>query len=73
MNLQKESEMALFTVGELAKMLRVNPQTLYRGVREGKIPHIKVCGSIRFDKAAIEDWLSRNSNQTVTMSAASVK
>lgn len=59
--------MALFTVGELAKMLRVNPQTLYRGVREGKIPHIKVCGSIRFDKASIEEWLTKNSNQTVVM------
>lgn len=59
--------MPLFTVGELAKILRVNPQTLYRGVREGKVPHIKICGSIRFDKAAIEAWLSKNSNQTIVM------
>lgn len=57
----------LYTVQEVAKMLRVNPQTLYRGVRDGKVPHIKVCGSIRFDKAAIERWLSESSKQTVTM------
>lgn len=59
--------MPLFTVGELAKALRVNPQTLYRGVREGKVPHIKICGSIRFDKAAIEAWLSKSSNTQVSM------
>lgn len=58
----------LYTVSEVAKMLRVNPQTLYRGVREGKVPHIKVCGSIRFDKLAIEKWLSDSSNMTITMS-----
>lgn len=57
----------LFTVSEVAKMLRVNPQTLYRGVREGKVPHIKVCGSIRFDKEAIEKWLTANSNHSISM------
>lgn len=57
----------LYTVQEVAKMLRINPQTLYRGIREGKVPHIKVCGSIRFDKTAIESWLSQTNNQPITI------
>ena len=45
-------------------MLRVNQQTLYRGIREGKLSHIKVCGSIRFREQDIRSILNGSSKET---------
>ena len=39
----------LLTVKEVAEYLKLNEQTVYDRVKEGKIPHIRIGGSIRFD------------------------
>ena len=51
----------LLTTKEIARYLRLRPETVLRKVRDGEIPAIKVGGRFRFDKKQIDDWLSRSS------------
>jgi len=51
----------LMTLEEVASYLRVAEKTIYRLVRRGSFPAIKVGRSWRFDKASIEEWLRQNS------------
>ncbi len=48
---------ALMTVEELAKHLRVTNRTIYRLLKRGEIPAVKVGHKWRFDKDAIGRWL----------------
>lgn len=50
----------ILTVNELAKLLRLNPQTIYRKVESGEIPYRRVDNSIRFDSAEIDRWILNN-------------
>ena len=43
-----------YTVDEVAKALKLNPYTLRRLVREGKIPAFKIGGQWRFRKDEID-------------------
>ena len=43
----------LLTVKDLSKLLKINEKTIYRHTAEGKIPCLKIGGSIRFDKDAV--------------------
>ena len=54
----------MITVEELAKLLRLNPQTIYRKVQKGEIPAIKIGGAIRFDSDAINKWFINASIQS---------
>jgi excisionase family DNA binding protein len=47
----------VMTIGELAIYLRISKSTLYKLVREGKIPSQKVGRHWRFRKVAIDKWL----------------
>ena len=47
----------LMTVEELGKYLRFTRKTLYRLLKQGDIPAIKIGNKWRFDKAAIDRWL----------------
>lgn len=47
---------ALLTVNELASYLKIAPKTLYNLAAAGKIPHVKVGGSLRFVPERIEAW-----------------
>ncbi len=40
---------SLLTVKEVAEMLRISPQTLYRMVRQGTIAGVKIGSQWRFD------------------------
>ena len=51
----------LITVREVAAYLRVTEKTIYRLLRQGKIPATRVGHSWRFDKALIDEWLHRSS------------
>ena len=42
------------TVTELAEYLKVQRSTIYRWVRNGKIPAVKIGSDLRFDRDAIE-------------------
>lgn len=48
---------SLMTVKEMAAMLRVSPQTLYKMLEQGEIPAVKVGSQWRFDREKIKDWI----------------
>ena len=47
----------VLTIEELAAYLKIPKSTLYKIVREGKIPSQKVGRHWRFRKVAIDHWL----------------
>jgi excisionase family DNA binding protein len=49
------------TVDELADYLQLNRQTIYRKVRAGQIPAIRIGKVLRFKKEVIDSWLRQNS------------
>jgi len=52
----------LFTIPEVARMLRVHPTTLYRLIRAGKFPGFKVGDSWRVNAESFERWVKRTDN-----------
>jgi excisionase family DNA binding protein len=56
----------LMTVKEVAALLRVSPQTLYKMLEQGSIPAVKIGSQWRFDRDQIKDWLK---GRTATTSA----
>ena len=49
----------VLTIEELSAYLKISTSTLYKLVREGKIPFQKVGRHWRFHREAIDDWLKR--------------
>lgn len=47
----------ILTIDELAAYLKISKSTLYKLVREGKLPSQKVGKHWRFRKEAIDRWL----------------
>ena len=50
------SEEDILTIAELSEHLRVHPTTIYRLLREGRIPGFRVGSAWRFSRASIEKW-----------------
>jgi len=55
----KKSTGDVLTIGELAIYLKIPKSTLYKLVREGKVPSQKIGRHWRFQKRSIERWLER--------------
>ena len=55
-------EREFLTVGELAERLRVSPLTIYRGVRNGTVPFVRLSehGAIRIPVTALEEFAHRS-------------
>ena len=51
----------LMTAEEVASYLRVTERTIYRMLKRGKFPAIKVGNRWRFERNSIEEWLHQNS------------
>jgi len=51
----------LMTVEEVARYLRVTKKTIYRLLKGGKLPAIKLGHQLRFVKASIDRWLQQKS------------
>jgi excisionase family DNA binding protein len=53
----------LISVKQLSEKINFTPMTIYRWVKDRRIPFVKMPGNdIRFDKAKIENWIE---NRTV--------
>jgi excisionase family DNA binding protein len=52
-----------WTVGDLAPRLRLKRSTLYAWAATGKIPCVKLNGTIRFIRADIERWIQDHAHQ----------
>jgi excisionase family DNA binding protein len=46
----------LLTIKELSDHLRVHPTTIYRLLRQGRLPGFRVGSNWRFNRGAIERW-----------------
>lgn len=47
----------ILNVDQVAEILHLHSMTVYRLVKEGKLPGFKVGGRWRFDRHALEDWV----------------
>jgi excisionase family DNA binding protein len=52
----------ILTLKELSDYLRISMSTIYKFVREGKIPAQKIGRQWRFNKPAIDRWLAQSRN-----------
>lgn len=57
------SILSTYTVDEVAKALKLNPYTVRRLVREGKIPAFKIGGQWRFRKEGIDRFIKNLEKQ----------
>lgn len=48
---------SLLRVGEIADLLHVSPGTVYRLLRDGELPGVRVGGQWRFRREDCEGWL----------------
>jgi excisionase family DNA binding protein len=55
----------LMTLEEVAEYLRITKTTVYRLLKQGKIPAKKVGRQWRFDKTSIDGWLHQSTVKTV--------
>jgi excisionase family DNA binding protein len=60
-----EENNAVLDIEQLSQYLKVPKSTLYRLVRENRIPSHKVGKHWRFRKEAVDQWLDRPSYQDV--------
>ena len=50
----------LLTVAQVAVLLRVHLKTIYKLVRDNRIPHLRIPGvGIRFDKSQVSGWIEK--------------
>lgn len=56
-----ETHYEVLTLKELCDLLRVHPSTVYKLLREGKIPSFRVGSEWRFRKDVILQWMSEKS------------
>lgn len=47
------------TVAQLADILGVSQETIYKETRKGIIPSMRIGGSIRFCPEAVSEWLAK--------------
>ncbi|MDH5405815.1 MAG: helix-turn-helix domain-containing protein [Candidatus Aminicenantes bacterium] len=55
---------SIMTLPELAKYIRVHKSTVYRMLKQNRIPAIKVGNQWRFKKERIDQWLETNGMKT---------
>lgn len=50
----------ILTLEEVAKYLKVKPQTIYNWAQNGKIPAAKIGKEWRFRKSVIDKWFNQH-------------
>lgn len=55
---------AVITAQEVADMIGVHVQWVYKETRRGRIPHIRLGRAIRYRPESIEQWLADSERQT---------
>ena len=66
MNTEEVNTVArVMNVDEVARYLRVVPDTIYRKARRGEIPAVKMGKVWRFPKETIDKWLNDSALETI--------
>jgi excisionase family DNA binding protein len=60
----------VLTVKEVCELLRVHPSTVYKLVRQGKLPSFRVGSEWRFRKDSIRRWMAEKSMNARQVRAA---
>lgn len=55
----------LMTVEELAKYLKIKPDTIYKKVKRGELPALKLGKLLRFPKELIDEWVIEQATKTM--------
>ena len=53
----RASSRSALTARQVAELLQVSPQTVYRAATRGVLPSFKIAGSLRFNPAAVAAYL----------------
>jgi excisionase family DNA binding protein len=59
MTQETKARTRLMTTREVLVYLRVTPRTVYRLIREGDLPAVRMGGRWRFRRADLDGWLER--------------
>ncbi len=55
---QPQSLRGVYTISEVAEVLRMHRTTIYRLVKRGDLPGFKIGGNWRVNRASLDLWLS---------------
>jgi len=55
----KASKSAFLTTEEVLGCLKVNPRTIYRLIKTGELPAIRIGRQWRFRRADLDEWIDR--------------
>ena len=55
----KNDELTILTVHEVAEYLRMSEAKVYRLVKEGRLPVVRIGKTWRFRKDLLDNWLSQ--------------
>ncbi len=53
----------VMTVKDVASYLNVHPMTIYKYVKDGRIPAFKIGDSWRIRKDSMQKWIKQNENR----------
>lgn len=54
------SDVVLYTVNEVADLIKVKPLTIYKWINDQKLPHYKIGGVIRIKFDDLENFLEES-------------
>ena len=63
----------VYTIRDVAMILKVSEKTVYRMIKERKLPHIRVGKQIRVSAAVLERYLQGGDNNGKTTTGKSVR
>jgi excisionase family DNA binding protein len=63
MKAQSNTKVQILNVSELSEYLRVHKTTIYRMLREGRLPGFRIGSDWRFSVEAIDQWLRDRSQK----------
>ena len=55
----KASKSAFLTTEEVLGCLKVNPRTIYRLIKTGELPAIRIGRQWRFRRSNLDEWIDR--------------
>ncbi len=61
------SSRSALTAGQVAEILQVSPQTIYRAATRGVLPSFKMAGSLRFNPGSVASYLRSLGAAEVTL------
>ena len=56
---KNKDEFTILTIRDVAEYLRMSEATVYRLVRDGRLPVVRIGKTWRFRKDLLDDWLSQ--------------